>query len=165
MPTFNGGPGDDVLTGGPDDDVLLGNAGNDTLIGNAGNDYLNGGDGNDTYRFGRGDGQDYIDQFDLTPGKLDVITFDSDVLPADVRAWNDGDSLYLYINGTADRIQADNHFFQQNSNNPFRIEEVRFTDASGVVTTTWDLATIKAKAIIATSGNDALHGYSDSNDA
>ena len=84
-----GGDADDWLAGGLGDDGLIGDAGSDTLDGGAGNDvldgresvnafpemdFLNGGDGDDTLRLGAGDyatggdGADWFELSDLTPG-------------------------------------------------------------------------------------------------
>ncbi|MEM9449486.1 MAG: Calx-beta domain-containing protein [Cyanobacteria bacterium P01_E01_bin.6] len=49
-----GGGGNDRLIGGADDDVLRGGGGNDRLKGGAGNDKLNGGGGNDRLKGGAG---------------------------------------------------------------------------------------------------------------
>jgi Ca2+-binding RTX toxin-like protein len=46
------------------DDVIYGSATDDTLDGGAGNDYLSGGSGSDTYVFGRGYGQDVVEDGD-----------------------------------------------------------------------------------------------------
>ena len=51
-------------TGNALDNVLTGNTAANTLDGGAGNDTLNGGFGADTYLFGRGDGQDLIQESD-----------------------------------------------------------------------------------------------------
>ena len=48
MPTYNGGPGNDVIFGSDLDDSIFGNDGFDTLYGETGNDTLYGGAGDDT---------------------------------------------------------------------------------------------------------------------
>ncbi|MBZ9678258.1 calcium-binding protein [Mesorhizobium sp. ES1-1] len=69
--TINGNGGDDIFYGGAGNDVLngsntfLGLGGNDTFYGGTGNDYLNGAGGNDRYVFHRGDGTDYITDFNI----------------------------------------------------------------------------------------------------
>lgn len=133
------------------------------MAGGAGTDFLYGGSGNDTYRFGRGGGQDYVSQNDTGVGKIDAITFDNNVLPGDVIARSDGTSLYLSIKGTTDRIKVESHFYQQSANNPYGIDEVRFVDGAGAVTT-WNFAAIRAKAIEGSAENDTIHGYSDTGD-
>lgn len=45
----------------------------DILYGGAGNDYLEGGGGDDIYLFGRGDGHDIVNAFDLDAKKNDIV--------------------------------------------------------------------------------------------
>ncbi|MFS0756040.1 putative Ig domain-containing protein [Noviherbaspirillum sp. 1P10PC] len=68
-----GDDGDDLLYGQDGADKLFGGAGNDKLDGGAGDDSLNGASGNDTYFLYRGMGQDIIDDFDTTPGNIDML--------------------------------------------------------------------------------------------
>ncbi|MDO9100269.1 MAG: calcium-binding protein, partial [Caldisericota bacterium] len=88
-----GDAGDDVLYGGEGNDHLSGGAGDDVLDGGAGNDVLLGGyfsgsnygDGNDTYLFGRGDGQDIIEDRGVVASDHDRIVFKAGVRPQDVQ--------------------------------------------------------------------------------
>ena len=59
---------DNVLDGGSGNDKLYGDRGNDTLIGGLGNDILNGGGGADTFQFNINDGQDIIEDFNVSQG-------------------------------------------------------------------------------------------------
>ncbi|AYF85837.1 heme peroxidase [Pseudomonas sp. DY-1] len=59
--TFNGGPGNDILTGGAGDDVMNGGGGNDTLNGGAGNDLIDGATGADSMTGGAGNDTFYVD--------------------------------------------------------------------------------------------------------
>ena len=165
---FSGGAGYDMLRGGDANEVLAGHAGgddlnggggNDFLDGGTGNDYLDGGAGSDTYRFGRGGGQDAIYQNDGAPGKVDAILFDSNVLPTDVTASSDGNHLTLSINGTTDRITVANYFYNQNTNNPYKVDEVRF--ANGTV---WSVATVRLKALEGTAAGERIFGFADTGD-
>lgn len=58
------GNGDDIVSGGSGHDELNGGAGADWLNGGAGDDFLSGGAGADTYYFGRGSGNDRINNSD-----------------------------------------------------------------------------------------------------
>lgn len=58
MPTFTGGPGNNVIRGTNSADVIYGLGGNDSLYGYGGNDDIYGGNGND-YLYG-GAGSDYL---------------------------------------------------------------------------------------------------------
>jgi Ca2+-binding RTX toxin-like protein len=181
---IHGNNGDDYEDGGTGDDQLFGDAGNDTLIGSAGNDVLQGGVGNDTfdggagndtmsgdyhntfqgwysgigndtYLFGRGDGQDTVYELDGTAGNLDKIVFKAGVLPSDVQIVRNGDSLVLKIAGTTDQITVAN-YFQNDAMAGWTVEEIRFTDDPATV---WNVAGVKAMALIGTAGNDNLQGY------
>jgi len=93
-----GGDGRDVLRGGAGDDQLRGEEGNDRLFGGAGSDDLQGGAGNDTLRggkdhdgltggegvdsfvFARGDGPDWIVDFEAGAETLRLL----DIAPGEV---------------------------------------------------------------------------------
>ncbi|WP_232831085.1 calcium-binding protein, partial [Peristeroidobacter agariperforans] len=164
-----GGAGSDVLMGGEGNDSLYGggqyggSGGNDVLDGGAGDDYLMGGYGSDTYRFGLGGGQDTINNdsdsyngsADPTVGKVDVLQFKEGVLASDVTITRSGDNLILKIAGTTDQVTIRNYFANDGvSARGYAVEQIRFADG-----TTWDVATIKERALVATSGDDNLTGY------
>ena len=177
--TLDGGPGADRVEGEPGDDILLGGSGNDQLYGGDGNDalkgetgddYLNGGPGADlldggpgndsteggpgpdVYLFGRGSGQDTIQDTDATPGVIDAIQVASDLAPSDISARRNGDHLVLTINGTTDQLTVWYWFWQDRPDN--QVEEIRFADG-----TIWDVATVKQKVVTGTAGADTLIGY------
>jgi beta-glucanase (GH16 family) len=60
---LTGGTGADTLTGGAGSDDLQGLGGNDVLRGGTGSDGLTGGAGADIFVFARGDGRDWIEDF------------------------------------------------------------------------------------------------------
>jgi Ca2+-binding RTX toxin-like protein len=168
--TIFGRAGDDILRGGDGADRLYGEAGNDTLLGGAGDDYLNGGagadlldggagndsldggPGADTYLFGRGSGQDTLQEVDTTAGVVDTIQMAAGIQPRDVLLARNGDHLVLTINGTADQLTVYYWFWQDRPDN--QVEQVRFDDG-----TMWDVAAIKQKVLTGTSGPDTLVGY------
>jgi Ca2+-binding RTX toxin-like protein len=164
-----GGVGADTLTGGAGNDSLYGdgtyggNGGNDVLDGGAGNDTLVGGFGSDTYLFGRGDGQDTLDNdsdgwngtADPTVGKQDVLQFKAGVLPGDVTLVRSGDSLVVRINGSTDQVTVTRYFSGDGvSARAFAVEKIRFEDG-----TSWDVAAVKPMVLQATAGADTLTGY------
>ena len=168
---MNGGSGADTLVGGAGNDYLQGGLNvygggglgdNDTLDGGAGNDTLMGGDGSDTYLFGRGDGQDTLNNnaslygyADPNAAKRDVLQFKAGVLPADVSLTRSGDNLIVKINGTTDQVTVNNYFVGDGvSIQGYALEELRFADG-----TVWGLADIKAKVLVPTAGNDQITGY------
>jgi Ca2+-binding RTX toxin-like protein len=77
---INGTSGDDELIGnaaennhilgGAGDDFLFGVAGNNILDGGAGNDFMSSGTGQDTFVFRLGDGQNVIQDFDITQDRI-----------------------------------------------------------------------------------------------
>ncbi|MEW6707738.1 MAG: calcium-binding protein, partial [Pseudomonadota bacterium] len=148
-----GGSGDDVVNGGDGNDQVYGDAGNDRLTGGAGTDNLNGGTGNDTYLFGRGWGQDTINNYDATAGKTDAIEFAADIAPADIRVTRNGDSLILCLVGSTDKITVSSYFHQDGAS-AYKVEQIRFADG-----TSWDVNTVKTLVMQGSSGADTLYGY------
>jgi Ca2+-binding RTX toxin-like protein len=164
-----GGFGDDLVFGGDGDDSLVGSDGNDTLEGGAGNDLLIGGDetsgtwngtntysghGNDTYRFGRGDGQDTIWDVDSTVGNIDTIVVKEGIAPSDVRISRLASGsvhLLLSVAGSTDTLTVGNFFVGDGGSS---IEQITFADG-----TIWDLAAIKARALVGGTGADDIIGY------
>ncbi|RZL01050.1 MAG: hypothetical protein EOP36_13165 [Rubrivivax sp.] len=146
---LDGGNHADNLQGQDGNDDLYGRTGNDTLNGGPGNDYLAGGDGNDTYLFGKGDGQDMIDQnYAGEVDDLDILQFKTGVASHEISVIRSGVDLVLSITGTPDQVTVDYFFIGDdptNSSNP--IQQVKFTDG-GIV---WDIAAIKAKYL---TGNE-----------
>ena len=82
--SLQGSNGNDTMYGYEGNDTLQGNAGNDVIDGGAGNDTLSGGTGNDLFLFSRGGGQDTVNAYDATVGKVDAVQFASDILPTDI---------------------------------------------------------------------------------
>lgn len=148
---FNGR--DDVIVGGGGNDTLIGGTGDDLLIGGTGDDMLEGGAGSDTYRIGLGDGNDVITEFDAD-GE-DVVELSTDIAPEDVLVrWTlQGDMAVTLPDGSqlTVRGQADTWSTERG------IEQLRFADG-----TVWDRTELAARALAATSGDDAIvGGYQD----
>lgn len=154
-----------VTTGGDGDDWLAGDFYADTLNGGAGNDYMNGGDEGDTYLFGRGDGQDVIED---TPGFVigpepDQLVFKAGVAVGDVVFSRDpaSDDLIVSIAGTTDQVRIKNQFvvtetgvFGTIAMN--QVEQFRWADG-----TVKSFSTIVADLIAAssTAGDDTIRGW------
>ncbi|MEQ6342247.1 MAG: calcium-binding protein [Gammaproteobacteria bacterium] len=156
---LSGGNGNDTLQGNEHNDTLYGDAGNDTLDGGSGNDYLGGGTGADTYLFGKGSGQDTIYNYDSDAlgTNTDTVLLGAGITTTDVTLTRLNDSLYIGINGTDDRLEVQS-YFSQDGVSSYGLEAIKFADG-----TTWDVAAVKAKVLIPTTGNDMLTGYA-SND-
>jgi VCBS repeat-containing protein len=127
--------GDDELYGGSGDDALHGGDGHDTLIGGAGNDGLGGGLGSDRFLFGRGDGQDFIYNFQLDTGDVDVLELGADITLAELLFDRVDDDLLIRIDGSTDRILLRDYFYGPD----LELDEIRFTDGSGTVLTPSDI--------------------------
>ena len=165
-----GRSGEDILVGGWGADVLVGGSGNDSLYGESegstgwtvypvpledvldggvGNDLLAGGAGNDTYIFGRGYGQDVIDDKFRSAGyesfgsggSLDTISFLAGIVPTDIKVLRrNQNDLELSVIGTTDKITIRDYFSYYGLGNG-TIEQVTF--ANGVI---WDATTLQDKA-------------------
>lgn len=128
---LNGDTGDDSLSGGAGSDTLYGGAGNDILAGGAGNDTMRGEIGNDVYRFGRGDGQDSIYNYDeyYDGEDFDVIELGAGIAPEDIELERQSLSLVIRIAGTNDSLTIYN-FFDQRGYADYEIDEIRFADGT-----------------------------------
>jgi Ca2+-binding RTX toxin-like protein len=172
--TLTGSAGNDVLTGGNGNDNLYGGGslyggagGNDTMDGGAGNDNLVGGFGSDVYLFGRGDGQDTINNDsdgwngrpDPDASKQDVLQFKAGIAPTEVVASRTGDSLLLKIVGTTDQVTVSNYFSSDGyAARGFAINQIRFDDG-----TVWDIEAVKGLVLVPSAGNDELRAYAGVN--
>ncbi|MDC5467545.1 hypothetical protein NRA61_18565, partial [Acinetobacter baumannii] len=150
--TIYGGVGNDYLEGNQNDDKIYGDDGNDTLIGGTNRDYLEGGIGNDTYIFSLGDGQDTINSYENNNLKIDRIIFNEGIEASSVSVKRDGNDLIIKYS-EQDQITV-RSYFDINGEAAGRIDQIIFIDG-----TIWDVATIKAKVLAATAGNDILQGY------
>jgi Ca2+-binding RTX toxin-like protein len=134
---LNGLGGNDYLYGGTKADYLDGGAGNDTLAGN---------NGNDTYLFGKGSGQDVINEYDSTAGNTDTVVL-SGLNPADVTivreldAYGSATHLLIKVNGTNDQLRVQSHY----ANSSAQIEKLVFADD-----TTWGATELNTLPLIAT---------------
>ena len=170
---LNGGDGDDNLSGGNGSDNLYGGDGNDRLYGGAGNDYLAGGNAADIYVFGKGSGQDIIndDAFhfylddETVSANADIILLGRGIGPDDVTFHRRHHyDLLLRVNGTDDSLLVRNYLKEQTP--PYLIN-LEFADG-----TVWDTATVKSKVVTpATDNGGALNipqpghsGYQDYSD-
>lgn len=105
------GAGNDTLYGEEGNDQLNGGAGDDLLIGGIGNDTLNGGTGNDIYLFGRGDGQDQINNDSATwQQDHDKLLFQDGVVAEQLWFQKSGNNLVVSIIGTTDKVTINNWY-------------------------------------------------------
>lgn len=115
--TINGTAGNDLLKGGNLDETFMGFAGsdeihaeggNDQITGGAGNDFLFGDNGADRYYFGRGDGNDVID--DASDGNpANTIVFASSLTINNFRVTDQGfNTVLLSFTDSPDTISLNN---------------------------------------------------------
>ena len=176
--TLNGGVGDDRLYGHEGDDMIYGGdgndslygggdyggaGGNDTLDGGSGNDLLVGGFGSDTYLFGKGDGQDTINNAseywngytDPDAGKQDTLQFKAGMTAEDVSLSRNGNNLIIKVKDSSDRVTVQSYFANDGKDpHAYALEQIKFADG-----TVWDIAKVKQMVQAGTEGNDTLYGY------
>lgn len=147
--TIYGTTAANTLLGLEGDDFLYGDGGNDTLDGGAGNDFLDGGDGNDIYKFGRGSGNDIVQEYSTSTG--DKIMLGVGIVAADVKLTRDQGNLYLRIIDTNELLTMRSWF----DDTPFRIERIDFADGSYWATSVLAAAT---SSWVGTANNDIFFG-------
>jgi len=145
--------GNDIMQGDAGDDSLWGEMGDDWLNGGTGNDFLQGGEGSDTYLFDRGWGQDSINNYDSSIGKLDTIQFAAGILATDIAITRDSDNLILSMAGTSDQLTVYSYFYSDAAGD-YKVEAIKFADG-----TVWDVETVKAKVIASSGADNTLTGY------
>ncbi|GLO53631.1 hypothetical protein PPUN110474_50320 [Pseudomonas putida] len=139
--TLTGGEADDVLTGvsadfthvlsgGGGNDTLTAGAGNDRLEGGTGNDVLNGGRGSDLYLFNLGDGQDVIndDNVSYIYGGVDVLHFGLGINPDDITVSRLGNNVILSHSNGQDRVTIQNWFTTNDGQH--KLERIEFANGS-----------------------------------
>jgi len=152
----HGAAGATVFTGTADDDVL------DPGVG-PGGVTMSGGDGGDVYVFGRGYGQDTIEEDETyawmeTP---DAVRFGSGISRSDVtfrRTGNSGD-LDILINGTNDVLTIKGQFdvaYGAIDTMTNRVEIFSFADGDF---TNWESVIQMLDAHAGTDGNDTIYGF------
>jgi len=109
-----GGEGDDVIYGGNGNDWLMGEGGNDYIKGGLGDDFLQGNAGSDTYVFGRGDGADTLSQHGTLSSDVDVLQFESGIVPEQLWFKRFIYDLEISIIGTNDHVTITNWFGDEN---------------------------------------------------
>jgi Ca2+-binding RTX toxin-like protein len=152
--TLLGGDGDDSLEGGDGDDTYNGGSGNDTFYDRVIGNIFGTETGNDTYSFGRGDGQDSLEDFGTWGSWGDSIQFDIGILPNDLLLLQDQDNLVLRITGTSDQMTILHYFLSPD----YRIEQLHFADGTIWESTAIDAWLTSGNANVPTEGADTLMG-------
>ncbi len=146
------------LVGSPGHDRISGNGGNDTLYGAGGNDTLNGGLGNNLYQYSLYDGNDKLTSyFDPNNSRQNVLSFERQIKPIDIKATRLGNHLRLDILSSGESISIEDFFRDgsvQNNYNP--LQSVRFSD--GTSWTARTLAGMVSNLISGTNADNILKG-------
>jgi len=116
-----------ILIGTEGDDRLPGDAGDDSLYGLGGNDLLRGGAGDDTYLFGRGSGQDTIDNSHTDAGK-DVLHFKDGISAQDLWFRHDKNDLVINVVGTGDSVRLVGWYTDDNH----KVDHIELNDGSHI---------------------------------
>jgi len=152
-----------LIEGTAGNDYLVGTTGNDVLDGGLGNDVLIGDLGSDTYLFGRGSGNDRIENYEPQYAQsVDRILLKPEVTAADVELRvvnvdvNGGylpPSLQLRLKSTGETLIVVGQF--DSSMNAVAVDSIEFADG-----TVWDGAEIewRTRLIEGTTGDDWLMG-------
>ena len=102
MDTIYGLDGNDVIDGNGGDDVIIGGLGNDTLRGDA---------GNDTYIWSKGDGNDTLNDTDISLTDVDTLEFtDVDSTDISLTRAHGSNHLVITIISTGEQITVTNRY-------------------------------------------------------
>jgi len=150
----------ETLRGLAGDDTLEGGTGEDLLEGGVGGDWLRGREGGDTYLFGRGDGQDFIEETDNRERAADTIRFGTGIAPSEVSFSRSGSDLVLHIGADGDTITVVGWGWDESR----QIERIAFDD--GTVWAGAEIAArIPAEPLVGTSDAEMLSGWAGVDDA
>lgn len=143
--TLQGGAGSRG-TGNELANIIQGNSAANILDGGGGNDTLRGGEGDDEYVFGRGSGQDIVEE----SGSGTTVRLQAGVVPSDIRIGRYLSDMLILISGTTDKLTVRSAFF----NDTLRyVEQLHFADG-----TIWRQADIIQRMNSGTDGADTIGG-------
>src|SRR5262249_31752809 len=124
-------------------DTLIGTSGNDTL-GAVGGSTMQGGGGSDTYLFGRGDGNDVINNNHSDSG-TDRVLFGAGIAAPDLTFSKSGNDLQVLLAGATDTLTIQNWFL----GSQYQVGSFQLSDGTNVPVQV---------SVLGTSGNDVLTG-------
>ena len=144
------------------DDVINGFWSADTFDGGPGNDVITGNGGGDTYLFGHGDGQDIVhaDIFSVYDDKPDTLQFKADVAPSDVIFTRSGDDLVVSLVGTSDSVTISGSY----ASDIDKVENFLFSDGTAYTIAQVEAMAVAnagtsgSDTIYGTNGPDAIDG-------
>jgi Ca2+-binding RTX toxin-like protein len=145
-----------VLVGSAGNDRLYGMIGIDSIDGGIGNDYLDGGDGDDNYYFGRGSGQDQVDDSGGANDR-DTLKLGIGISPGDITltGMNDQRSVLLTLAGSTDTLTfLPNRYYTSGMNGSPVMPFERFEFSDGMLVSILD-------GLVGTAGDDDLFFYAN----
>jgi Ca2+-binding RTX toxin-like protein len=153
MSTINGDSNANTLIGTSSADTINGLAGDDTLSGAQGDDYLQGDEGADSYLYNPGDGNDTINNLQVSAA-ADKIVLGAGFSAANIKLLRDGNDLIISFTSSAnDSIRILNQY----SDPTYQLNTLQFSDAS---TLSLDPATLSNTIYsMGGAGADTLNGY------
>jgi Ca2+-binding RTX toxin-like protein len=131
-------------------DTITGTGSAELFIGGKGADTLSGGAGNDVYQFTLGDGNDVINEYDMTAGNVDTLRF-TDVAAGGVVLSRDTTHLYVTVTATGEKITVANHF----TSAAYNLEKIEFSTGNPLLP-----ADLNAAPYRGTTGADTITGTS-----
>ena len=147
---------DNVIVGGAGNDTLYGGKGKDTLAGGTGNDYLYGGGGNNTYIWGRGYGNDTINNSSYPEyAGFDELQLTEGLTEADLNFTYNKNDLIITIKDSKETITIIDWY--RNKQNI--LETINFAD--GTALTAEQINTIN-NTLSGTAGDDTIYGQNGS---
>ena len=129
-------------------DFYMGTTGDDVIDSGAGNDYINSDTGNDVYIFGRGYGNDVVENGDYTIGKNEILRL-INLNPDDIHVTRSEEDLILSINDTSETITFKWAVYQSDYFQNAAINHIEF--ANGI---TWGAEDIQQRLNNLSNYND-----------
>src|SRR5258707_1285752 len=114
------------MAGTTGSNTIYGTTGSETLDGKGGTDYEQGNGGNDTLIFNAGYGHLEISEHDTNPSADNVLVLGTGITASNITVTTDGNSIFLTIGSSGDRITLDGMF----GNSNYGVQTVQFADGT-----------------------------------
>ena len=141
-----------IINGSNNNEFVHGTSSDDTLEGFGGADTLYGAGGDDIYVWSLGDGNDLINNYDISGQSNETLQL-TDVASTDVVLTRVGNNLEVEVNGS-ETIIINDHFLSHST-----LETIQFTDISWVATDIERAVNSGSDFIHGTSSDDTLEGF------
>ncbi|WP_281989329.1 Ig-like domain-containing protein [Aquimarina aggregata] len=139
----------DTLLGLDGNDTLYGVAGDDQLVGGLGDDTLWGYSGNDTYIWASGDGNDLVQESNVSGSGTDILHFTGGIVLSDLEIYGyTSHDLKIKYTPTGEILTLQNQLY---SDTDYSVETLTFDDGSS-----YNL--IQGMKVQGSASNEALYG-------